>query len=69
VTEQINDTERALMRDVLLTSYAQLLGPAPEILTGLVRKGLVEWKWNGGVPIYFVTEAGRSLLSRPKQGD
>ena len=57
--ELITKTERALIRDVLLTSYAQLISPAPEILTELVRKGFVEWRWNGGVPIYYVTEAGR----------
>jgi hypothetical protein len=59
----ITDTEFALMRDVLLTSFAQLFGPAPEILTGLVRKGLVEWHWSDGIPLYGLTDAGRQAIT------
>lgn len=59
---ETTEVERALMRDCLLTTYAQLIGPPPEILTDLVRRRLVEWRWNGGIPIYYVTDLGRAAL-------
>lgn len=52
----------ALMCDVLFVRYAQLLGPAPEILTDLVRAGLVVWCWSEGVPIYELTAQGRATV-------
>lgn len=61
--DQLSDTEKRLIRDCLLVSYAQLLGPTPAILTDLVRRGFVEWQWNGGIPIYFVTDAGRKAVT------
>lgn len=58
-----------LMRDVALAKFAQLIGPAPEQLTNLVREGLMVWHWNGGIPIYELTPAGRAHLASSGKDD
>lgn len=58
----MTNDQRRFMQDVLLTRYAHLIGSAPEMLTELVRDGFVEWEWNGGVPVYSITDAGRAAL-------
>lgn len=64
---QLSGDEFRLMRDVLVVSYARLMGPAPEILTDLVRKGAIVWEWNGGIPIYKITDAGREAMRANQQ--
>lgn len=58
----MTEGDRRLLTDCAVCGFA-LIGPAPEQLTGLVRQGLLEWRWNGGIPIYEVTKAGRDALA------
>jgi len=55
--------ERRLLRDFAITGFQLLMGSTtPEIVTDLTRKGFLVWHWNGGIPIYEVTETGRAAL-------
>jgi hypothetical protein len=60
----LSPDEVRLLRDVFLVSFAQLMqgSTTPEILTDLVCKGALVWHWNGGIPIYEVTDAGREAM-------
>lgn len=65
MTERTAD-EIGLLRSIALTKYAQLIGPAPAILNDLTHDGLLEWKWNGGIPVYELTAAGYALFAPGK---
>ena len=61
MTERSADDIR-LLRSIALTKYAPLVGPPPAMVTDMVHDGLLEWRWEGGIPIYELTPAGHELL-------
>lgn len=54
--------ELGLLRSIAATKYAPLVGPAPAILNNLVHDNLLKWSWNGGIPIYELTDDGLRAL-------
>jgi hypothetical protein len=56
--------QKDLLRAINACGFSQLIGPAPEILTELVRDGLAQWHWNDGIPIYSLTDAGVHALTQ-----
>lgn len=65
----LTNDEFRLLRDFQITGFAMLCRfPQPEIVTDLTRRGMVEWHWHGGVPIYEVTEIGKRAISQHPNG-
>lgn len=60
---ELSGDERRLLRDFAITGFQLLSDATPEIVADLTHKGLLTWHWNGGVPIYEVTEAGRKAIT------
>lgn len=57
----LTDDECRLLRDFHVTGFALLMGSScPDIVRKLTAHDLLKWHWNGGVPIYEVTDAGRA---------
>jgi len=62
----ITDDEYGFMRR-MLNGPVYLNGNAPELelMTELVRRGLIDWQWSGGggPAIYYLTRAARVALA------
>lgn len=60
----LTDDERRLLRDFQVTGFVLISEDRrPDIVHKLLAERFLKWHWNGGVPLYEVTEAGRAALA------